>query len=54
MVYKCEACRAVFFEPFTYQAQENLDGESGLEVRTVSQCPYCGEEWFEEVNEDEP
>ena len=35
MVYKCEACHAIFFEPYTYQVRENLDGENGIETRTV-------------------
>lgn len=53
MVYKCEACHAIFFEPYTYQVRENLDGENGIETRTVAECPYCGEEWFEEMEETE-
>lgn len=48
MVYKCEACRAIFFEPYIYQVRENLDGENGIETRTVEACPFCGEEFFEE------
>lgn len=53
MVYKCEACHAIFFEPYTYQVRENLDGENGIETRTVAECPFCGEEWFEEMEETE-
>lgn len=53
MVYKCQSCHAIFFEPYTYQVRENLDGENGYEVRTVEECPYCGELWFEEVEDDE-
>lgn len=41
MVYKCEACHAIFFEPYTYQVRENLDGENGIETRTVAECPFC-------------
>ena len=52
MVYKCEACGAIFFEPYTYQVRENLDGENGIETRTVAECPFCGEEWFTEVDDD--
>lgn len=53
MVYKCEACGAIFFEPYTYEVKENLDGENGIETRTVEACPYCGEEFFEEMEEGE-
>lgn len=53
MVYKCESCGAIFFEPYTYEVKENLDGENGIETRTVEACPYCGEEFFEELEETE-
>lgn len=52
MVYKCEACHAIFFEPYTYQVRENLDGENGIETRTVAECPYCGEEFFKEESNE--
>lgn len=52
MVYKCESCGAIFFEPYIYEVRENLDGENGIETRTVAECPSCGEEWFEEVEDD--
>lgn len=55
MVYKCEACGAIFFEPDTYQVRENLDGENGVEWRTDLYCPGCGAEemYFEELEETE-
>ena len=55
MVYKCEACGAIFFEPDTYQVRENLDGENGVEWRTDLHCPECGAEemYFEELEETE-
>ena len=52
MVYKCEACHAIFFEPYTYEVKENLDGENGIETRTVAECPFCGEEFFEEESNE--
>lgn len=52
MVYKCQSCQAIFFEPYTYQVRENLDGENGCEVRTIEKCPYCGEEFFEEESNE--
>lgn len=48
MTYKCSCCGTIFTEPFTYTERENLDGERGIETRTVAACPYCGEEDFEE------
>ncbi len=52
MVYKCASCGAIFFEPYTYQVLENLDGENGIETRTVAECPFCGEEFFEEESNE--
>lgn len=51
MMYKCEACGALFDEPSVYPTRENLDGENGWETRTAESCPWCGEEWFREVAE---
>lgn len=53
MVYKCEACGAIFFEPYTYQVRENLDGENGIFYAQYAVCPYCGEDWFSEIPEEE-
>lgn len=51
MKYQCIACGAIFDEPSRYPLRENLDGENGWETRTVESCPWCGEEWFREVEE---
>lgn len=53
MVYRCDSCGAIFLEPYTYEVRENLDGENGIETRAVEACPYCGEEWFTEVEDAE-
>lgn len=52
MIYQCESCHAKFSIPYTYPVRENLDGENGIETRTVAECPFCGEEFFEEVEDD--
>lgn len=52
-MYRCVACGALFDEPSVYPTRENLDGERGVETRTVESCPWCGDEWFEEVGDEE-
>lgn len=52
MVYKCEACHAIFTEPYTYMERENLDGENGWYYAERAACPYCGEEFFEEESNE--
>ncbi len=52
MMYQCESCHAIFTEPYTYMERENLDGENGWYYAERAVCPYCGEEWFEEVEDD--
>ena len=53
MMYQCESCHAIFTEPYTYTERENLDGENGWYYAERAVCPYCGEEWFEEMEETE-
>ena len=52
-MYKCDSCGAEFDEPRTYIERENLDGERGIFYAQRAVCPYCGEEWFEEVEDEE-
>ena len=52
MTYLCSCCGAIIYEPRAVTSCENLDGENGVETRTVAECPFCGEEWFEEVEDD--
>lgn len=51
-MYRCEACGVLFDEPSRYPMRENLDGENGWETRYVACCPWCGEEWYEEVEDE--
>lgn len=51
-MYRCECCGARFDEPSRYPLRENLDGERGYETRIAESCPWCGDEWFEEVEDD--
>lgn len=52
MTYLCNRCGAIIYEPRTVTSRENLDGENGIETRTVAECPYCGEEFFEEESNE--
>lgn len=49
----CESCGAVFDDAVETLVRENLDGERGVWLHSVASCPYCGEEFFEEMKEDE-
>lgn len=49
----CWACGADFEHPDIYREKENIDGECGVWLHSVASCPYCGEEFFEEMKEDE-
>ena len=53
MMYQCESCHAIFTEPYTYMERDNLDGENGWYYAERAVCPYCGEEFFEELEETE-
>ena len=33
--------------------RENLDGENGIFYAQYAVCPYCGEDWFSEIPEEE-
>ena len=54
MMYQCESCHAIIYEPRAVTRRENLDGESGIEERTELYCPACGadETYFEELLEE--
>ena len=52
MSWRCLICGVRFDEPVVRVYRENLDGENGIETRTVAECRYCGEEWFTEVEDD--
>lgn len=52
-MYRCESCGAVFEDAVETLVRENLDGERGVWMHSVASCPYCGEEFFEEMKEDE-
>lgn len=53
MIFRCECCHTVFSDPRVISWRENLDGENGIEEVTEELCPYCGCEWFEEVEDEE-
>ena len=44
MIYRCNNCDAVFFEPETKHYKENLDGERGWWEYDYTVCPNCGSE----------
>lgn len=48
----CWACGADFREPALYAYRESPDDENWT-ITTQMVCPYCGEEFFEEMKEDE-
>lgn len=51
MMFQCECCHAIFTEPRLVCFRQNLDGENGIETVYEENCPWCGEEWFREVEE---
>ena len=53
-MYRCDSCGATFGAAVETMVRENLDGERGVWLHSVEICPYCGEEFIEEVSEDEP
>lgn len=48
----CWACGADFEHPAIYRERENLDGERGYYLHETLVCPFCGEEWIEEVKDN--
>lgn len=53
MLYKCDSCLSLFTDPRVLSFEQNLDDENGIETREVASCPWCGCEWFDEVEEGE-
>ena len=52
-MYRCDSCHADFDEPAIRFERENLDGEKGIFYAQYAVCPYCGEDWFSEIPEEE-
>ena len=52
-MYRCDSCHADFDEPDIRFERENLDGENGIFYAQYAVCPYCGEDWFSEIPEEE-
>ena len=48
----CDSCGADFEHPAIYRERENLDGERGYYLHETLVCPFCGEEWIEEVKDN--
>lgn len=51
-VYRCYNCGNTFDEPVRVKYRENLDGENGWQTVVDEYCPFCGDQWFEEVSDD--
>ena len=49
---KCWRCGVRFDEPIIVEYRENLDGENGWATFQRQFCPICGNEDFEEEQED--
>lgn len=53
MSWQCLICGVKFDTPAVCVAKENLDGENGWETRIDYLCPVCGEDYMEEITNEQ-